>query len=1052
MVIHRNKFIDDVDLSDTTSLTHLLNRHDRGDDIEEIQIIKHSPFYSEKQFTELITKKAGLCILDLNIRNIYTNFDEFQLFIERVNILNPISAICLNECWIKPDSDLSSINLPNYNMFCLRGNRAGHGHCGLVIYVHTQFKSSNVILHQESTDWDYLCVELSHCKPKSKKYLLCNIYRLPGLIVDEFKLFVDQFSSFLTSIRNVNLSAFICGDFNIDLLKIDSNKHFGSYFDRILAKVFFPRITLPTRLSETSNHDSNTLIDNILTNIIDENDQCKSGILINDLSDHKMIFTYQENSTYIEKVQKLIEIETNSNISIQNFIDELKSLNIYDQLYHSLDHDPQENYVIFSQLLRFAKNKHMPKKKVKFNRKKHKKCKWMTTEILNSINTKDKLYKKLIQTDVENIAIYTILKEEFKTHRAQLRKNIREAKRIYYKRIFDTFKNDIKKTWSIINEGLNNNSKCKIQSDFFVDGRMINEPNEIANSFNDYFINIGVLLSEQIRPVCSYSDYLINPTNKRFIFKEVNENKILNIIDKLKNKSSYGHDTLSNKLIKLSRNVLAKPITLLINQTLKTGIFPHDLKISRVKPLFKSGDSSQISNYRPISLLPSISKIFENVMFYQVLEYLNDSNLLCIEQFGFRPGHSTELAALRITDHLTKQMDKMKVPINIYIDLSKAFDTLNHSILVEKLTYYGIRDNANKLFANYLSGRHQYVEYNDSKSRTRVITTGVPQGSILGPLLFLIYINDLPSVSTVFDMLMYADDTTLYCNINEELNDFTINNELGKIDDWLTSNKLCLNAKKTKFMIFHSHQRIIAQPKLTINNTDIEQVKQFNFLGLILNSQLTWSSHIEHISKKISRVIGVMYRLKHIYPQSVLLMLYNSLIVPHFSYCILIWGSTIENGHTIHLLQKKALRLVTNEDYIAHTEPICKLLNQLKVTDMFRLAIWKFYYKLMNNALPVYFHAMKPMLPQICDFYGIRKPLFHLPDIKHKYAERLVKYQLVKILNNEHGSILITAKVHTHSFQGFKLYIKNNIINSYCKFCTHHDCYSCKRRERQMSE
>ena len=252
----------------------------------------------------------------------------------------------------------------------------------------------------------------------------------------------------------------------------------------------------------------------------------------------------------------------------------------------------------------------------------------------------------------------------------------------------------------------------------------------------------------------------------------------------MENKASYGHgDNISNKLIKSAKEVLVEPLTLLVNQMLKSGHFPSELKISGVKPLFKNGDPAKVSNYRPIFLLPSMSKIFEYVTFYQLFDYMCTNNLLTIEHFGFRTGHSTELAAIQLVDHLTKQMDIGKVSINKYIDLSKAFDTLDNSILLDKLTYSDVCGLENVLLRNYLLGRHQYVDYNGSKSKTNSISLGVPQGSILGPLFFLIYINDLPKVSHVFSMLMYADDTTLYCNLDDSTSEILLNNELTNITD-----------------------------------------------------------------------------------------------------------------------------------------------------------------------------------------------------------------------------------------------------------------------------
>ena len=240
-----------------------------------------------------------------------------------------------------------------------------------------------------------------------------------------------------------------------------------------------------------------------------------------------------------------------------------------------------------------------------------------------------------------------------------------------------------------------------------------------------------------------------------------------------------------------------------------------------------------------------------------------------------------------------------------------------------------------------------------------------------------------------------------------------------------------MNIAKTKYMVFHTSKRNVIYPNLKVNNNNIERVTQFNFLGVILHSHMTWNKHINHISMKIARSIGILYRLRNVYPESVLITIYNTLILPHFHYCLLLWGSVVKENHSLHLLQKKALRIITNSDYLAHTEPLCKKLRILKISDMFSVALWKFYYKLMNNKLPEHFSFMKPILPAVTERYEIRNPSFHAPAIKHKFAECSLQYCLINQLNSENCFALLTNKVSTNSFYSFKVFIKNRILNSY---------------------
>ena len=316
---------------------------------------------------------------------------------------------------------------------------------------------------------------------------------------------------------------------------------------------------------------------------------------------YKIIFNFLNDKSYLVKVDKFIDIEKRDERSMNNFINELKSINIYDQLDKELTGDPNENYQLLSNRLNAAREKHIPRKRVKYKKKLHKKSKWITNGILRSINKKDKLYKTLIQTDLDNTVLYDRLKTEFKDYRASLRKIIRKAKRDYYTHIFNRHKNDIKKTWSLINETLNRNLKKQSTHEFLINDEMINDPIIIANKFNQYFAHIGSTLADKIPSAPHFNSYLSTPVDSVFSFHTVTEENISHIINKLKNKVSYGHDSISNIMITRAHKPLIKPLTLLINQTLCTGIFPNDLKISRIRPLFKQGSSSLFSNYRPIS-------------------------------------------------------------------------------------------------------------------------------------------------------------------------------------------------------------------------------------------------------------------------------------------------------------------------------------------------------------------------------------------------------------------------------------------------------------------
>ena len=600
-------------------------------------------------------------------------------------------------------------------------------------------------------------------------------------------------------------------------------------------------------------------------------------------------------------------------------------------------------------------------------------------------------------------------------------------------------------------------NKCKKKSDFpnffTVDGNKINDKLTTSNHFNNFFAKIGPSLSNKINSHSEkgVSSYLKQQVVSSFEFKRTNDLDVEKMINDLAPKHSCGHDGLSANFIKQISGIISGPLTLIINQSLSTGVFPDRLKIAKVIPIFKKGDNHILDNYRPISLLPTVSKLFEKIVFRQLYKYLTENKLLFTSRYGFREFHSTELAALELVDRVFQYLDCGKIPISVFLDMSKAFDTLDHNILIDKLKFYGLTNTPLNWFRSYLYGRQQYVDLDGHISNVTELSTGVTQGSILGPLLFIIYMNDIHDASSKFHFIIYADDTNLIsplCSFNSSFSlkdidiDATskhINTELGQIQEWLNINKLTLNVSKTKFMFFHHSQRAINNliPKILINDEQIECVSEFNFLGLTIDEHLTWKPHIQKVSNKIARTLGVMCRLKNFLPGHILRMLYNSLVLPHLQYSILTWGF---KASRLEKLQKRALRIITRSKYNAHTEPLFKKQNLLKLNDLFESNVLKLYYKFKKNILPYYIINMFSDAPT--PNYDLR----HRNILDTQYSntpsgDKCIRFYLPKIINNTDTNIL--EKNSTHSYYGFVFHIKRKTLDSYSSECNIQNCYIC---------
>ena len=586
------------------------------------------------------------------------------------------------------------------------------------------------------------------------------------------------------------------------------------------------------------------------------------------------------------------------------------------------------------------------------------------------------------------------------------------------------------------------NSSLKVNS------LQVTDKKEIANEFNKYFTSVGPTFANAI-PITNktYQFYLNKVITSTFSFSLTDSETVSKIIDEFAPKTSTGIDGLSMKLLKQIKPHICDSIKLVINQSLTTGIFPDIFKIAKVLPLFKKEDPLLTENYRPISLLPCISKVFEKVVFKQVYTYFDNKKLLYISQYGFRKYHSTDHACLEFLDKVMSDLDKGETPFSVFIDLSKAFDTINHHILLHKLIYYGLDNTSVNWFKSYLSNRSQMVYIDDEHSSQELITTGVPQGSVLGPLLFIIYINDLRNATDKLKPILFADDTTLVSTLCAFIRvvrcdaslSYHINNELNRIHEWLCANKLSLNASKTKYMIFrYPQQRNIPQLEIKFNNVSIEKVQVFDFLGLTISDTLDWSHHINKINNKISKTIGIMKRIRRFISKDILRTIYNSLILPHLHYGILIWGFS---NRRVFKLQKRAVRLICGAKYNAHTDRLFKNLRFLKIQDIFILQCTKFYYKFTRNQLPTYFNDFFVRNSEVHPYNTRNRDSLRSNFCRNTTSRNCIRIHIPNLINNL--PLNVRNKIGTHSLPGFSNYMKIYLIQKYEDECHIQNCYIC---------
>lgn len=769
-------------------------------------------------------------------------------------------------------------------------NRVFFEHGGTAIYV-KQGLEYKVRHDLNKLSFETNC-ELAAIELKSSKTVIVALYR-PNY---DMSLFFDILTKLLNRICHENKQVVIAGDLNLNVLKLDKNI---TKLDRILKNCNCKWVlNEPTRTETNKNGiTSSTCIDNFIVNF----QECKGAVLEHKLSDHNVIklelFNQNnslKNTTYLARHFSI------SNLNYFNFMFNNHYTKIKSEIL--LANDANARMKILQEALNYFYNIAFPKiRKQVRNKQKN----WTTLGIETSKNNLCKL--ELLQKHYPSQQT----KLKIKRYRKILQKTMVIAKKLQYRARIAKSKNKIRESWKIINEqvGQNkrHNAKSNIESLKDETGKNVTDPEKMACIFNDFFRNIAQKITGNLNihagNCLKYLDMLNKPlttiTFYPLCFKELKK-----IVTNMKQKPTldiYDMSTKTLRNILLNNDSLLELVLIVVNSCLAEGIFPDVLKTGKVIPLLKKGDGTDLSNYRPICILPTLSKILEAVIKSRIVAYFEDNNLFTIAQFGFRRGRSTEMAIRKVVYFILDSLDISSKCASVFCDLSKAFDCLRHDILILKLQYYGFQGVELSMMKSYLNNRSQIVSVNDHNSQAGNVSIGVPQGSILGPILFLIYINDLCRIlPTEAQLSLFADDTHIGLrDENKSKLDDKINNVMSLLKEWFDANGIILNSDKSIVMHYQSRLGIYG------NSTTQENI----FLGYTIDNTISHKAHIDKICKKINSGNYALFKLKPLLDKKSLISVYYAYIHSIIRYSITIWGNATEAIRVLKC-QKRSIRTI----------------------------------------------------------------------------------------------------------------------------------------------
>ena len=911
----------------------------------------------------------GLKIAHLNTNGLLSKLDYLKIMLNGTFF----DIFAVSETKLDANILDDEIKIDGYVSYRLDRNRHGGG---VLFYVNNQLESH---LLKHLTDSKYESLWIKVCLDKTKPIFLSVVYRPPSKgsdleSTDKLCAYLKECDSKLPQIKEV----FICGDFNCNMM---SRYALSSKIKDLCSSLSLKQlIEEPTRVTP----HSSTLLDLIMTNSVNIS---KAGVIDPGVSDHSLVYVIRKFKRP-KGEPKIIRVR-----SFKNFVDDdfLRDLRNSDWSYFLNFTDLDQSCDIFNSIVKTVADKHAPFVTHKIKGKIEA---WVTNDLLQAIKERNYFKKKANQT--KSIIDWN----NFTQKRNQVNNMKNTLKQDYFNTLLTDNAKRPKQLWKTLKTLVPNgkNTTTSVKRLVTEDGIDVTCPKGIADHFNNFFVNVGVTLASKF----STDTSKVNPpvSEKLFNFSKTNTKCVQDHIKYLKNGKATGLDGIGSRILKAGAPVLSIYLSKIFNCSLATGYVPKCWKIKRVSPVHKGDVKTDPSNFRPISILPIPMKIFEKIVHDQVSTFIKENTFLNDRQSGFRKLFSTTTAVLDVSENILEQLDKNNFVGAVLIDLKKAFDTVDHKILLKKLWCYGFQNQSFDWFESYLTDRQQLTLVNNIMSDLlHEDVYGVPQGSVLGPLLFLLYIDDIKSVIQNAYCHLYADDTIILKGASDPDSLIaSLERELSNVDQWLSINKMTINTKKTEVIFFgnKAHLKKLDNKTVRYLDTPLKRKDKVKYLGVLFDEKMQWKYQIKNITQKASLKLGKIKAITSFLTPHTKKLLVNALVMPYFHYCSPAWSNAAP-----FRLSKINKKVVDASVFLGRED-------NYSIYNMLDKDISLLTFKALNNIAPNYL-CSKIQMAKNCHSHNTRRAAknhLQIPSSNTKFGMRTFAYRASKLWNDLPNELL----------------------------------------------